>query len=302
MQKTDITQLDKTDASNTELVAMLATASALSEHFAKAEIRTLSQHVELERFRKNHTIVSQGEPAGSIIFIVSGAVRVVANEYQLERLETGDMFGESMFSEEGIRVADVISCEDTVIGVFTIEQYETLLRQSPRIALKYKQFFETVYHQHMSANDKYFHIDRKQYLALIAHDSMKPSLIAFVEEHQALVDQFPLVATGTTGQLLHAETGVVLSRKVKSGPLGGDQAIGNMISTDTILAVIFFRDPLSAHPHHADIEALGRLCDVYQIPFATNPTTAVAVLHDLHRNKESQDNQGVNEMRRGQDT
>ena len=131
---------------------------------------------------------------------------------------------------------------------------------------------------------------------------MKPSLIAFVEEHQALVDQFPLVATGTTGQLLHAETGVVLSRKVKSEPLGGDQAIGNMISTDTILAVIFFRDPLSAHPHHADIEALGRLCDVYQIPFATNPTTAVAVLHDLHRNKESQDNQGVNGMRRGQDT
>jgi methylglyoxal synthase len=62
-----------------------------------------------------------------------------------------------------------------------------------------------------------------------------------------------------------------------------------MISTDNIKGIIFFRDPLSAHPHHADIEALGRLCDVYQVPFATNPTTATAVLDYLvaDENKET---------------
>ena len=76
-----------------------------------------------------------------------------------------------------------------------------------------------------------------------------------------------------------------MSKKVKSGPLGGDQAIGQMISTDNIIGIIFFRDPLSAHPHHADIEALGRLCDVYQVPLATNPTTATAVLDYLVANE-----------------
>ena len=79
----------------------------------------------------------------------------------------------------------------------------------------------------------------------------------------------------------------MLSRKVASGPLGGDQAVGKMISTNNIRAVIFFRDPLSSHPHHADIEALGRLCDVYQIPFATNPSTAYAVLEYINRHEDT---------------
>ena len=57
--------------------------------------------------------------------------------------------------------------------------------------------------------------------------------------------------------------------------------MGTTISTKNICGVIFFRDPLSAHPHHADIEDLGRLCDVYQIPFATNPQSREAILDNL---------------------
>ena len=95
------------------------------------------------------------------------------------------------------------------------------------------------------------------------------------------LEQFPLIATGTTGSLLFKKTGLVLSRKVASGPLGGDQAVGTMISTKNICGVIFFRDPLSAHPHHADIEALRRLCDVDQIPLATNPQSGEAILDYL---------------------
>ena len=131
------------------------------------------------------------------------------------------------------------------------------------------------------ANEYFFTKDPTKYLALVAHNEMKKSLVNFVQSHVNKINMFPLVATGTTGELLYKEAKIVLTKKVKSGPLGGDQAIGQMISNDNICGVIFFRDPLSAHPHHADIEALGRLCDVYQIPLATNPTTAVAVLNYL---------------------
>ena len=95
------------------------------------------------------------------------------------------------------------------------------------------------------------------------------------------LEQFPLVATGTTGSLLFKKTGLIFSQKVSSGPLGGDQTVGKTISTKNICGVIFFRDPLSAHPHHADIEDLGRLCDVYQIPFSTNPQSREAILDNL---------------------
>ncbi len=110
---------------------------------------------------------------------------------------------------------------------------------------------------------------------------MKASLMEFCSMHTDKLERFPLIATGTTGSMLYAKTGLCLSKKVASGPLGGDQAVGTLISTKNICGVIFFRDPLSSHPHHADIEALGRLCDVYQIPFATNPQSGEAILDYL---------------------
>ena len=107
--------------------------------------------------------------------------------------------------------------------------------------------------------------------------------------HTNKLEKFSLIATGTTGSMLYKKTGLCLSKKVASGPLGGDQAVGTLISTQNICGVIFFRDPLSSHPHHADIEALGRLCDVYQIPFATNPQSGEAILDYLLSGKSEQD-------------
>ena len=95
------------------------------------------------------------------------------------------------------------------------------------------------------------------------------------------LEQFPLIATGTSGSLLFKKTGLVLSLKVTSGPLESDQPVGTMISTKNICSVIFFSDPLSANPHHADIEALGRFCDVYPIPFGTNPQSGEGILDYL---------------------
>ena len=259
-------------------VDILSTISILKESFSVTEIELFVKLTNFQRYKAKVKIICQSEPAISIICLITGEARVISNDYQLAILREGDIFGESMFSQECIRTANVIASTDVSAIIFTVEDYERLTRISPNIALKYKLFFEAIYKYHKRKDDKFFSVDSTKYLALIAHNEMKSSLVEFVKEHIKLITKFPLVATGTTGLLLHQATGVVLSRKVKSGPLGGDQAIGSMISTDNISGVLFFRDPLSPHPHHADIEALSRLCDVYQVPLATNPSTAKAIL------------------------
>lgn len=114
-------------------------------------------------------------------------------------------------------------------------------------------------------------------VALIAHDQKKPDLAEFVAAHAATLARFPLIATGTTGRVLMERTGLPIQR-LASGPMGGDLQVGARITEDSVLAVIFFRDPLTAQPHEPDISALLRICDVHAVPLATNLVTAEAVL------------------------
>lgn len=106
-------------------------------------------------------------------------------------------------------------------------------------------------------------------IALIAHDKKKDQLITFVKEHEEVFKKHVLYATGTTGTLLMGSTNLKIHRK-KSGPLGGDQEIGSMVANQQLDVVFFFRDPLTAQPHEPDVNALLRLCDLYEIPLATN--------------------------------
>ncbi|GEM48905.1 methylglyoxal synthase [Deinococcus cellulosilyticus] len=114
-------------------------------------------------------------------------------------------------------------------------------------------------------------------VALIAHDKKKLDLALFALRHKEVLMRYTLVATGTTGSILETKAGLSVERLL-SGPLGGDQQIGARLATGQVKAVIFFRDPLTAQPHEPDVSALLRLCDVYDIPLATNPATADALM------------------------
>ncbi|MFS8493145.1 MAG: methylglyoxal synthase [Limnochorda sp.] len=117
-------------------------------------------------------------------------------------------------------------------------------------------------------------------IALIAHDKKKAEMIEFVKEYREVLAQYELVATGTTGKLIQQETGLPVERML-SGPLGGDQQIGGRVASETIDAVIFLRDPLTAQPHEPDITALLRVCDVHNVPLATNRASAELLLLGL---------------------
>ncbi|MBB5335478.1 methylglyoxal synthase [Pectinatus brassicae] len=116
-----------------------------------------------------------------------------------------------------------------------------------------------------------------QTIALIAHDAKKDEMLDFVNNHKDLLKNFHLVATRTTGTLINKNYQLDVETMM-SGPLGGDQQIGAMIATEKVDYVIFLRDPLTSQPHEPDINALLRICDVHNIPLATNRKSAHIIL------------------------
>jgi methylglyoxal synthase len=122
----------------------------------------------------------------------------------------------------------------------------------------------------------------KRTLALVAHDGKKADMIAFVKDNIEFFKKFDLVATATTGKLLQ-QTGLKV-KKMLSGPLGGDAQIAALVATGKCQAVIFMRDPLGMHPHDPDISSLLRICDVHNVPLATNPSTAQLIVKGLYKN------------------
>lgn len=120
-------------------------------------------------------------------------------------------------------------------------------------------------------------------IGLIAHDGKKPEMVSFVNAHKDLLNGFKIYATGTTGNHIINEGYEV--ECLLSGPLGGDAQIAALVATGEIKVVIFFRDPLGKHPHEPDVQMLLRICDVHNVPLATNRSTAEWVLRGVvHKN------------------
>lgn len=110
-------------------------------------------------------------------------------------------------------------------------------------------------------------------IALVAHDSKKAELCAWVTRNDAEIKKHELFATGTTGGMLEAVINYPVF-KCASGPLGGDQQLGAMIVEEKIDLLIFFWDPLTAQPHDPDVKALLRIAALYEIPIACNRASA----------------------------
>jgi len=120
-------------------------------------------------------------------------------------------------------------------------------------------------------------------IAIIAHDNMKAEMVQFLNKNKALFNEreFKLVATGTTGK--KAERAGFKVRNMLSGPLGGDAQIAGRVAEGETSMVFFFKDPLSSHAHEADINMLIRVCDVHNVPLATNEATAQLLLEAISR-------------------
>ena len=119
-------------------------------------------------------------------------------------------------------------------------------------------------------------------IGLIAHDAKKTLMQNFCIAYRGILSRNELYATGTTGRLIEEVTNLNV-HKYLAGPLGGKQQLGSQIAQNGIDALIFLRDPSNPKPHEPDVNDIVKLCDIYNIPIATNIATAEALILALDR-------------------
>lgn len=118
-------------------------------------------------------------------------------------------------------------------------------------------------------------------IAVVAHDAKKKEMLEFIKKNRTILSQsgVSLIATGTTGSMAQ-DAGFEVKRML-SGPLGGDAQIAARVAEGKTEMVLFFKDPLGKHPHEPDINMLLRVCDVHNVPLATNEASAQLLLNAL---------------------
>ena len=124
-------------------------------------------------------------------------------------------------------------------------------------------------------------MEKKFEIAIIAHDGKKADMVQFVNKNKSILqaENITIIATGTTGGKV--ETIGMRVKKMLSGPLGGDAQIAARVAEGKTKMDLFFKDPNSTHPHEPDISMLIRICDVHNVPLATNEATAQLLLFGL---------------------
>ena len=119
-------------------------------------------------------------------------------------------------------------------------------------------------------------------IGLIAHDAKKKMMQNLCVAYRGILAKHTLFATGTTGRLVEEVTNLTV-HKYLAGHLGGEQQLGAQIEDNDLDLVIFLRDPLQPKPHEPNVSNVLRLCDVHNIPVATNLATAELLIKSMER-------------------
>jgi len=129
---------------------------------------------------------------------------------------------------------------------------------------------------------------KKFRIALIAHDAKKTDMLAFASKNEEFLKKCDIITTKGTGHLINEKTNLEV-KEMMPGPEGGDLQIGGLVASEEVDLVIFLRDPLAKQPHDPDIAALMKVCDVHDIPLATNLSSAEILLKGVIEQEEKEE-------------
>ena len=225
------------------------------------------------------TLIKMGERPGRLILLIEGRLEIVNKHNERMLLDAPTVIGEISYLGQITAVANVVSV--TPVRLRVIEEHSLRTWSSEQPA-KMIDAYSNLARIAISRLRGQFH---EKYCAVVAHDGRKNELLAFVDQYREYFTTRALLATATTGMRIEKELGIPVARRVLSGPVGGDQEIGALVSRGCVEAVFFYRDPLWAQPHQADVNALVRVCELADIPLATNDATARLIVTGLMKGR-----------------
>ncbi len=229
---------------------------------------------EEEVVPKDQVLIRLGEENDHLLLLHEGQLRVDTRAGESIIQNAPNILGEISYVTGGVASAHVRSASEVRISRIPFKAIDDQLDDLPTFRHIYSDLTRLCIRRISGA----YH---ERYIALVAHDSRKSDLIDLVAANKEFFSSAQLVSTQNTSGEITENTGLQVARSVRSGLLGGDQQIGALVSEGLISAVIFLRDPLWAQPHSADVHALIRICELENIPLATNIASAEAIIRQL---------------------
>jgi len=268
------------ERSTAKVIVAMSSCHFFTQQVGESTIPTLAPYFGLCSFEAPASaaaVLKRGDDAAFAGVLVSGQLTIKGLDQQpLYSLGKDDTLGETLVAvnRSGELPDDVFVRAAGTLLVTTLDALEALNLHQP---VAYQALIDAFVARCITRSiteTNYQPVTASKvsgpYVALIAHDARKGQLKDFCQRHYATLARCKLVGTATTGAMLLEKCGLKLAFKSPSGPLGGDLSIGALIAHDLVDAVIFLKDPLSIQAHYADIEALCQLCDVRNVPYATN--------------------------------
>jgi methylglyoxal synthase len=244
--------------------------SELIDWLSTAEARSILGNPRV--FSQGSVLVHANERVNGVFLLAKGDINAQLSHGGMLDLSAPTCVGELGFLGENPAIATV-ECKSDVEAYFVDKQCLYALN-----ALDSQRGMGLMFLLSKLALERWGGRYHDRYVALVAHDGKKADLVDFVKRHKAYFESRNIIATSTTGKKLATELNLRIARTTLSGPMGGDQEIGGLVSNGLIESVFFFRDPAWSAPHLSDVNALVRICEVHNVPIATNVATAEAML------------------------